>query len=168
VQRVELADPVPGEQSRVVDLLGAADVLLGGLEQEHEVVTPRPGADPLEDAQADSHVHVVAAGVHRAGARRGERQAGGFGDGQGVHVRPPADCRPAGAARGQVHDDPGAIPRDLRIGAAIQEPGDRLEELLARLVLFEGELGNPVQLPPDLDQVKHQRDPPSGRLCGRL
>jgi len=54
-----------------------------------------------------------------------------------------------------MHDDSGAMPRDLDMVAAADETGDDAEYHLARLVLLEGELWNPVQPPPDLDQVKH-------------
>ncbi len=47
------------------------------------------------------------------------------------------------------------MPRDLDIVAAADETGDDAEKHLARLVLLEGELWNPVQPSPDLDQVKH-------------
>ena len=75
-------------------------------------------------------------------------------------VLPPAPRgRPGRPASGRgcrdMHDDPGAVPRDLDIVAAADETGDDAEKHLAGLVLLEGELGDPVQPSPDLDQVKH-------------
>ena len=62
----------------------------------------------------------------------------------------------AGAGgRRDVHDDRGTIPGDLDIIAAADEAGDDAGEHLAGLVLLEGELRDPVQLPPDRHQVKH-------------
>ena len=57
-------------------------------------------------AELDRHVRVVAAGVHAAGDFGGERKAGRFLHGQGVHVRAQADGRAGQAALDHGDDAP--------------------------------------------------------------
>ena len=77
------------KNAAVANGLGAASGFLRRLEnQKHVVGEDFPPGQPPGQLQGDSHVAVVAAGVHFARMAGGEGQACGFGNRQGVHICP--------------------------------------------------------------------------------
>ena len=103
----------------------------------------------LGDAEQGGGVDVVAAGVHQAGMRAGERQAAGFLDRQRVHVGADRQHRAGPAALDQP-DHAGLA--DLRL-VRDAEPGQLAGDDAGGADFLEAELRMRVDVPADLDQL---------------
>ena len=108
------------------------------------------------DAEQRGGVDVVAAGVHQAGLRAGERQAGLLLDRQRVHVGADGEHR-AGAAALDQADDPGAADAGL---VADAETGEFARDDAGGADLLEAEFRMGVDVAADLDQRRF--DAPGG------
>ncbi len=100
------------------------------------------------DAEQRGGVDVVAAGMHQAGLRAGERQAGLLLDRQRVHVGADRQHRARAAALDQA-DDAGLADAGL-VGDA--ETGQFARDHAGGADLLEAELGVGVDIAADLDQ----------------
>jgi len=120
--------------------------LLARLEHEdHRAGQVRlPGAEQPRGTGQHGCVHVVTAGVHRAGYRRRVRQPGLLGDGQGVHVPAQQHHRarpPAAQHRGHRAERPACA--DLQ-----RQPVQRVQHLALRLRQVQADLGLAVDRMP--------------------
>ena len=132
--------------------LHAADPFLGGLEHQLHRAGKlwRNLLEHRGNAKQRGGVDVVAAGVHQAGLRAGERQPGLLLDRQRVHVGADGQYRTGSAAFDQA-DDPGASNACL---VADAETGQFARDDAGSAHLLAAQFGMGMDVAADFDQCR--------------
>jgi hypothetical protein len=162
--RLEVAEHAVLEHLRgTEDLPDFGRTFLRWLEHEHHLARERlaPCRDLLRDPHQDRDVRVVATGVHhthglaavRGRLGRSERQAGGLGHRQRVHVGAQRDAR-AGLRAFDYAGDAGAGDTGTHLHA---ERAQVRRDELRRARLAMTELGMPMQVASPFDHLRVER-----------
>jgi hypothetical protein len=138
------------EQAVLDHGVGAAETLLGGLEDEGDraVELPRLG-EVARGAEQHRGVPVVAAGVHAPVVARAMVEAVGLEDGQRIHVGAQPD-RAVRVADAQHADHAGLADPAMHLDA---ELGELRRDQVGRALLLEAELGMGVDVAPPGGQL---------------